>query len=242
MANEQEIKSVTKKIKALLAKTIESGATEAEAMSAFTKAHEMLSAYQLNLSDLDIREEGTNKVEMEMDLIIRRLFTKVAKYCDCKGWMSEPKVDRKTKETLWSKVSFLGIKTDADFAEWLITALASYVQGKQMAFLFHPDNHSSRDTDDFVTGCIDRINERLQYEIDKRNAQKASYGGRDLVPLKSAMINEAFNRLNMRMITAKSVQLSVNNSSAYLSGRKTGDGVTFNRPVSDNRDFQKLLK
>lgn len=253
--NESQIKSVTRKIKALLAKTVEAGASEAEAMSAFTKAHELLEAYQLNLSDLDLREEGTQHIVQTMDIIARRLSKKVSKYCECKVWMSDMqpiykfvKMGKNKKEKKiymgqdYTKINFMGIKTDADFAEWLMLALASYVQGKEMSFLFSHDDATVEDTEDFTTGAIDRINERLQYEIDKRNANKAASTGRDLVPLKNAMITEAFAKLGITLNTTTPANYRVMNAQAYMNGQQAGNGVSFNRPVSSEDRSVKLLR
>ena len=251
--DEKNIKNVTRKIKALLAKTVEAGATEAEAMSAFTLAHKLLEEYQLNLSDLDLREEGTSCVVQTMDNIARRMSRRVGEYCECKVWMSEPrpkfkyvKVGSKEKKVQdgkeYTKINFLGIKSDADFAEWLMAALSSYVQGKEVAFMFADFCASVEDAEDFTSGCINRINERLKLEIDKRNAKRATSTGRDLVPLKNAMITEAFNKLGLLLKDAERSHYRVMNREAYERGQNAGDGVSFNRPVHRDNYETKLLK
>lgn len=250
---ETKIKSVTRKIKALLSKTIAAGATEAEAMSAFTLAHKLLAEYQLSLSDLDLREEGTSHIKQSMDHIAKRMSVLVGKYCECKVWMSDSqpvfkfiKVGTKQKKIRdgeqYTKINFIGIRSDADFAEWLMAALSSYVQGKEMAFLFGDYCGTADDAEDFVTGCINRINERLKFEIDKRNANKAASTGRDLVPLKNAMITEKFAALGITLNHKTATAYRVQNQSAYNSGVAAGNGVTFNRPVQAEDRTQRLLK
>lgn len=234
MPTETEIKSVTRKIKALLAKTIEAGASEAEAMSAFTKAHEMLEQYQLNLSDLDLREEGTSHFTREVNHIIDGLTYRVAMYCEVKPWRTENR----------TRMHFLGIKSDVEFAEWLLTALADYVAGKEMAFIFGDNDGSGYDAEDYKQGCISRINERLKAEVEKRefDRQWSKSTGRDLVPLKNAMIDEAFSKFGIRLAGFRGRATRIVNADAFYAGKKAGDGVTFHRPVHDNRETQRRLK
>lgn len=247
MDNDQ-IKNVTRKIKALLAKTVESGATEAEAMSAFTKAHELLNEYQLSLSDLDIREEGTAHIEKDMDIIAQRMSTKVGRYCECKVWKSDwvrnVKIVNRKKVDMgyYTKINFIGIKTDADFAEWLLFALTNYVAGQEMNFLFSSDNTNEYAGDDFISGCIKRINTRLQEEIDRRELMKFTSSGRDLVPLKNAMISEAFAKLGVNLVNSPGYATRIVDERAFAKGIRAGDGVSFNRPVHHDSTEQRLLK
>jgi len=236
---EKDIKNVTRKIKALLAKTVEAGATEAEAMLAFTKAHELLAEYQLNLSDLDIREEGTEHVQKDINTYVDRLCVRVGKYCECKTWRGDW-----DKKVGYTKVNFIGIKTDADFAEWLMTALVSYVAGREMAFLWSDECDSGNSAHDFVSGCIDRINERLKEEIDKREFARSwtASTGRDLVPLKNAMIAEKFNQLGIRLVASRKTNYRVMDQNAFNAGQAAGDGVSFNRPIHSDSNTQRLLK
>jgi len=249
-----DLKNITRKIKALLAKTVEAGASEAEAMSAFTLAHKLLEAHQLSLSDLDLREEGTHHVTQTLDHIAMRMSVRVGQYCECKVWKSELrpvfkyiKVGKKEKKIPageeYTKINFIGIRSDADFAEWLMAALTSYVSGREMSYMFGDFCGTAQDAEDFTTGCIDRINARLKEEIDKRKANRLQSTGRDLVPLKNAMINERFATLGISLISNSAQSFRVMNQDAYADGNRAGDGVTFNRPVSRDEDrSQRLLK
>jgi hypothetical protein len=75
-------------IRKLLDKTLEKGATEAEAMSAASKARELMDRYQIVLGTAAMEAEGTAKVDVSRSpykgLTIRdRLGMRVAKLCDC---------------------------------------------------------------------------------------------------------------------------------------------------------------
>lgn len=248
----EEQKNLARKIKALLAKTVEAGASEAEAMSAFTLAHRLLEQHQMSLSDLDLREEGTCHSVQSMDHIARRMSTLVGKYCECKVWMSDyqpvykyVRIKNKEKKIFngneYTKINFIGIKSDCDFAEWLMAALAGYVQGREMSYMFGELCATAADAEDFVTGCIDRINKRLREEIDARKAKRVVSTGRDLVPLKNAMITEAFAKLGISLKKEDNLNFRVMNQDAYARGNAAGDGVTFNRPINRDSDNGPLL-
>lgn len=247
MTTEQDKKrNLALKIKALLAKTVSAGCTEEEALSSFQKAHELLETYQMDLSDLDIREEGTQQTETHFSEVANKLAVRVAKYCDCETWSTSKhelrgKGRRQKWETVRDRIKFIGLKTDADFAEWLLFALTSYVEGREMSFLFSDGNEKEwgdTSTLSFTDGCIKRINERLRDETAKRASARST--GRDLVPLKNAMVREAIQRAGIQ-ITYGTFQYNERDSNAFAAGKRAGDGVSFNRPMSDNRETQKRL-
>ena len=55
------------KIKALLGKTIENGATEAEAMAAAIKARELMDKYDIDLTTLDMKAEGSSWRQCQLE-------------------------------------------------------------------------------------------------------------------------------------------------------------------------------
>lgn len=242
--DENTTKSLIRKIKALLAKTIEQGATEFEAMNAMAKAHELLAKHQLELSDLDIRAEGTEKVTVEWDFIKDFLAVNVAKYCECRVWQN-------SKE---KKLHFLGIKTDAVFADWLILALTDFVTKQEVSFMFSDEctttgegtkaKQAKLEINSFVRGCVQRINERLREEIAKRERERCSFSsssGRDLIPLKNAMITEAMAKLNLNLGRARTTKQQSVDVNSYNIGKRAGENVGFNRPVNRENNERKLL-
>lgn len=231
--NDNETKKLIHKIKSLLAKTVEQGASEHEAIMAMNKAHELLEKYQLNLSDLDIREEGTEHITInKFDQIKLDLAVQVAKYCECKVW----KIPRE------KEIHFLGIKTDAQFAEWLLLALADFVSKQEAIFMFSNDCGTKLQVDSFTQGCVKRINERLREEIAKRTIKNQfATTGRDLIPLKNAMITEAFKQLGIHLGAGRAQRQGYVDPNAYNRGKEAGNNVGFNRPINRESNERKLL-
>src|SRR3546814_7664627 len=59
--------SALEKIRALLRKTVENGATEAEAMAAASKAEELIAKYDVETTELDIKESAFASAASEFD-------------------------------------------------------------------------------------------------------------------------------------------------------------------------------
>src|SRR5690606_647437 len=86
-------KKIAARIKALMAKTAENGATEEEALAAMQKARELMDKYGLTMDAIKADAETIDKQSMKRDdyktfVIKDRLASEVARYCDCKVWMS----------------------------------------------------------------------------------------------------------------------------------------------------------
>lgn len=248
MITPEEKKSIAKKIKALFAKTTEAGASEAEAMAAMAKGRELLEKYQLELSDLDIREEGTEKKSSIWSVVGEELYMDVGRYCECKPWRgSERKfheAKRKNGRGWYENVyifHFVGIKSDAVFAEWLLSALVNFVQNQQADFYLDNERVTPAQSNDFVAGCCKRIKERIQHEIAERKRLRPIGTGRDLVPLKNAMIQEKLNQLGVNLTSYKQEKLSYVDAHAYAAGMAAGNNVGLHRPMSyENSEPLKL--
>lgn len=242
MITPEEKKNIAKKIKALFAKTTEAGASEHEAMAAMQKGRELLEKYQLELSDLDIREEGTEVKRFDWSAVGERLYTKVGNYCECQSWKSDthtPIYRTKGKyKGLFShyqqgfEFKFVGIKSDAVFAEWLFAALVSFVENQQADFYMDNREVSVSQSHDFVTGCVDRLRTRLQHEIDERKRNRPLGSGRDLVPLKNAMIKEKMQALGVTLVFTTAARPEYRDPNAYMAGQAAGNNVGLHRPMS----------
>lgn len=218
-------KSIIAKIKALMSKTIESGATEAEALAAMEKAHELLQKYQLNMSELDIKAEGTAEIAVAMDK--RRYSTYlspfVAKYCGCKSWTSPQNHTH----------NFIGLASDAQFAQWLLESLVGFVQYQQMLFVVEQASASWHEGEDFAIGIIHRIKERLKEQIACKTQSDIAGAANALVVVKNSMVNDAYAKrareLNLQPgVSSRSTQRY---SSAFQEGLRKGDLAGLNRPI-----------
>ena len=112
-------KKMLGRVRALLAKNMENGCTEGEAMAAFEKARELMEAYEINESDI-IPE--TEKAQIQATgkpdpfAIKNRLAMAVAGFTHCRVWRNPS-----------NGVTFCGLSSDVEFAEWLLGRSESVV-------------------------------------------------------------------------------------------------------------------
>jgi hypothetical protein len=222
--------SIIDKIKALLAKTTENGATEAEMMSALDKASAMMDAY--GVSDEEVRltkEEAAILHADPPDLkdphkIKWRLTYAIGKFCNVA-------VFRSRHET---GLRCIGMPSDVQFAMWLLDSLADFVFAELYAHLIGclaPKSERRIITRSFVGGACDRITDRL-LELIERSKQARTSNGRELIVIKDAAIKAYMKDHNIRLHTCCGPSSSNVNDGARQAGRSAGDRASFGRPVS----------
>jgi Protein of unknown function (DUF2786) len=116
----KERDSILSKIRALLAKTLEAGATEPEAMAALEKAQAMRDAHQVTEEELNLTKEekavlrGEPRGTKDPHLIKWQLLYGVTKFCGCHGWK------RAGVRSGGGGIVFCGLPADVQFATWLL--------------------------------------------------------------------------------------------------------------------------
>jgi Protein of unknown function (DUF2786) len=110
--------SIIEKIKALLAKTTENGATEAEMLSALDKASAMMDTYDITDADVQLaKDEAAMLHASDPHQIKWRLNGGVAAFCNVKIYRSRGETGLKC----------IGLPSDIQFALWLLDSLADFV-------------------------------------------------------------------------------------------------------------------
>jgi hypothetical protein len=88
-----ERQEIAAKVRALLAKTVDQGCTEQEAIAAAAKAKELMDRYQVDLSEIELEEEGFVQDYAEgpeqRKLNVQDLIGwDIARYCEVESWKS----------------------------------------------------------------------------------------------------------------------------------------------------------
>lgn len=236
---ETEREKLLGKVRALMAKTVENGCTEEEHLAALAKAQAMIDAYVITDAELSLTKEEKAVFRREPKgtpdphSIKRQLAVGVAKFASCKVW-------RDNREGAGALV-FCGLRSDAQFATWLLDHLALYVQ-KALAEHLMGDLAYGGDRrlviNGFVIGCCSRISGRLNELVT--GSQAAAVGNsRALVVVKDAAITAKMAEagVNLRKSRSSSRQYD---AGAYAAGRAAGDRASFGRPVSGNQGTLRI--
>jgi hypothetical protein len=228
----EQQKKMAARIKALLAKTTENGATEEEAFSAMQKARELMDKHgltneQIELDAETITAQKTKRDNFKTFVIKDHLALEVGRYCDCKVWLS------RKEDTM----TFFGTEQDRQFAIWLIESLDLFVRNQTVRFMTERYNRAGAGPWDvqkgFMVGCISRINERLhRLAAEREQSARPNGRGKSLVIVKMALVEKAFGQINVKLRTSSARGGMRGDGSAFNAGRAAGDRATFNRPVN----------
>jgi Protein of unknown function (DUF2786) len=218
-------------VEALLAKTTENGATEAEAMAAAAKARELMDRHQIDLGEVGMAREGVHKVSIKRGhyktLAVKdRLAHFVSEFCDTRVWL--------TKSS--DQMHFFGLRSDAEFAGWLIGSLEAFIAHGALSFIASQPFMEARVRWEaekaFVLGAIDRINQRLAELTRDRRATMAKGNGKSLVVVKGALVASEFEKLGLTLGKGGKLAAAAKDRGAYGAGRAAGDRASFGRPVN----------
>jgi uncharacterized protein DUF2786 len=233
------------KIKALFSKTVENGATEAEEMAAVEKARELVEKHQLDLSAEELKREGFTMESVEMDAtqfaFARRIMNAIDDFCEVRTWYMTLGREK-------AHIAILGFKSDAQFARYLLEALANFAAAgagvhiaaeRKMAIALGTPMTSAESREmhrSYLVGCASRMSVRLREMTQQRKAQAAkpgSYGA--LVKLdKSQLIRDEMERLDIRLHSSGGLT-GASDRGAFAAGSVHGGKATFGRPVAGGR-------
>jgi len=231
------------RIKALFAKTTQTGATEAEELAAAEKARELIEKYQLDMGAEELRKEGFVQKTITMDAtsfaFARRIFLAIENFCEVKTWYSTYGGTR---------VTVFGLTSDVELAVYLLESLATFsLSGSDLhiaaerkiaialgAPLTAAESRGCHRS--YLLGCANRISVRLRELTQQRRAQAAkpgSYGA--LIKLdKPALIDAEMKRLNIRLACGASLT-GASDRGSFAAGSAHGAKASFGRPVGGGR-------
>ena len=199
------------KVKAILAKTMDNGCTEEEAMTALAKARELMATYEIDEKELnDVIEKAQIHRTAAIDPyeIKKNLCANVGRFTSCAAFRDADDI-----------ISFAGKESDIMFATWLLDTLQRYVmralrayQADRARLKLGNSNYTSAS---FVVGCAHTINQKLE----------------TLAPINWAdTMALILKELNMSLTKSRSYKADIDQNAARM-GQKAGSAARFDRPV-----------
>jgi hypothetical protein len=219
--------SIIEKIKALLSKTTENGATEAEMLSALDKAAAMRDAYDISDEELQLAKDEAVMLHADPSdlkdphLIKWRLSYAVAQFCGVQIFRSRRQTGLKC----------IGMPSDVQFAMWLLDTLADFVFAELYSHLIGclaPRSERRVIMRSFIQACCDRIGDRLLALVKPARTSN----GRELVVIKDAAIKAFMQEQEIHLRTCSGYSSSNIDAAAQAAGRAAGDRATFGRPMT----------
>lgn len=235
MTQDSELSKVKARIRALAAKTVERGCSEAEAMAAAAKVGELLAVYGLTMSEVELREEACLQRKLELagtgQAALKWIFPAVLRLCECRGWTE-------------GRITFVlfGLEPDVQLAEYLLNVVLGALAWEERQYRTSPlyaeavrRQAPQAVLRSFRYGFADRVARRLDEMAEQRQAAEAQHKvpstGTALVLVKEKIIGEKFRELGVRLRTVYSTA-TVRDRGAYGHGAEAGGRVGLNTPVS----------
>ena len=222
------------RIQGLRAKTTDNGCTEAEALSAAAKVAKLLDRYDLSLTDVEIRDAPCERREYETHrnkrIPLDDCIGAVAKFCDCRVW-------REKNPTGDARYVFFGLRSDIEVAHYLTELIDIAVRSELGRYkttinyqrFRHQERHMANAS--FTLGMVASIADKLT-TMKARRDQANNGAGRDLVVLKSAVVDAELDKLDLKLTTVRRPTRIVS-PKAYDAGGAAGASLAINPGIPE---------
>ena len=231
---DQPLDRLVQRIQGLRAKTVAQGCTEQEAMAAAEKVAELLDRYGLSLSELELQAQPCEGIGIQTNrrrmAPIDECIPSIAAFFDCRVW-----AERAQGAAL--RYIFFGLRGDVVAAQYLYEmierAFDTETDNFRMSELYDEmagDRRSA--TNSFQLGLSRGITAKLRMIRVSRDATIRSASGRDLVPVKSAMIEEEMAKLGLSLSRKTTNRGKRVIRDAYAAGKEAGDRFEFAHAIT----------
>jgi hypothetical protein len=221
------------RIEALRSKTVTNGCTESEALAAAEKVAELLDRHSLSLSDIQIRATACDRHEVETSRKTKApldyTIAAIAEFCDCKVW-------RETGEDGTRRYVFFGLRHDVDAAGYLAAMISTAIASELVAYRLTreyqdvPRRARATASSSFSIGMAMSVSRKLRAMKQERDRQTVA-AGRDLVVVKSDVVERELERLNLKFRQAQRPARKYVSEDAFNAGRRAGDELPLNPAV-----------
>jgi hypothetical protein len=225
------------RIRALMARTVAAGCTEAEAKEAAFAVDRLLSLYEIDLDEVTVKEQEIVSIMVAGgNHVVGFAARKIAAFTDCRVWTFER-----------AKLVYFGFEVDTQIAEYLTAVFLRAIDRESQAFtMFNSDydEKTSRGQSDMIEsfgiGMAGRLGERLDELKSKRDFVKRTTG-MDLVKVKGPLVDAAFDALGLVMGRGGRGR-SVRDPSAFAAGRTAAGNVSINQGIAGRGQVGGRLK
>ena len=222
------------RLRALAAKTVENGCTEAEALAAAAKLADLLERHNVTMDEAELRASPfAEHEERHADEVGARLW-KVARgisvLTDTRWWTSGPGVHP-------IEIGFFGFDHEVAVARYLLEICAGAMRRAELAqhyqyALLRPAARRRRILP-YLDGMADRLGERIAA------MKPPTPAGTGLIVLRRELVDAAAADIGLT-ITSRKALGSRDTEDTYRQGRRAADGVALNRGVAGSAATARL--
>jgi hypothetical protein len=234
-ADDPALERLMQRIQGLRAKTVAQGCTEQEALLAAEKVAELLDRYGLSLGELDFRAQQCEGIGIQTErrraAPIDSCVPAIAAFFDCRVWLEH------AKGTALRYV-FFGLRSDVAAAQYLYELVERAFETETDAFRAGDlyarmigDRRSASNS--FQIGLARGISDKLHALRSARDATRRSASGRDLVPVKAAMVDDELAKLGLDFRSRQVGRGRRVLADAFREGEAAGQRFEFTPAISN---------
>ena len=242
---ERKRAALSERIRALLSKTEDAGATAEEAAAAAAKAGELMAKHRLSMSDIEFAEEP---VEIDTHWTgrrthgapVTRALGGVEVYCGVKIWLAK-------NANRGAGIQIFGMKSDVAMAKWLVAYIADAAERAASEYR-KTDDYKRKAIDaadrrsmtrSFKIGFCESVSSRLRMMARERGPDLKTADGTALVPLRDAHVSSAYDAMP-DWKKPRGVARMADAGYGVGAGIAAGQRVSLNRPI-DATDDSRLI-
>ncbi|MBU4195680.1 MAG: DUF2786 domain-containing protein [Alphaproteobacteria bacterium] len=219
-----ERERIAARIRALRAKTVENGCTEAEAMAAAEKLAQLLTDYNMTLDEADLRAspfaDHVHDAAGTVGLKLWKPAGAIAKLTNTRYWTGGRDAP--------TRITFVGLTHEVEIAAYLLAICERAMRTESAAIMRAvrnlPHIKQAARVMPFLDGMADRLAARILAMIPPQPP------GKGLIVLRNALIAEELARRGVEIETGPAPRPM--NWGAYSDGVRAGDGVALNPGVA----------
>ncbi|MEY5098701.1 MAG: hypothetical protein RJA36_1420 [Pseudomonadota bacterium] len=216
------------KIRALQAKTVKRGSTEAEAMAAAAKVDQLLRDYNLTLTEEVVRNANHIRGSLDLTLAtgtfihpVQFALYGVEAFCEVKVWLSS-RNNRKF-------VVMFGEHQDVLVSQYLVGLMRAAIDTEYEAWKRDQQRHGLKVNPwAFRNAMGKKLGARLVAMKRARDTEVTATTGTSLVVVKQQAVEESFKSLDLKLRSKKSTSGRVSDAAAALAGMAAADRVALN--------------
>jgi hypothetical protein len=216
------------RLRALMAKTVANGCTEAEAQSASEAVDRLLAEYEIDLDEVAVGKQEVIQLDIAcLNHPVTHAASRIAGFCDCRVW---------TRATS-NELCFLGLEIDVEIAEYLVMLFKRSLDREGASYTLGNAEYAAQSKSgrkdmlaSFHTGMAIRLGDRLSELKSKRDFARKD-AGTALVILKKPMIDEAFASLGLTMGRSRGGPAYGSHSGARAAGASAANSVNISQGV-----------
>lgn len=237
MNDDPRAKTVAR-IRALLAKTTENGATQEEALAATAKATALMDRYEISFAEVrDQKDEGFAERKLSPE---QRWKAEFLSWIGVKiGHFTGVTLARSISGKTTYGVTYFGQESDVIFAEWLLSAVSDFVFAGYKAALKafkveypYADRASvNRFRRGYMYGAAQEINRRIEVMLRERVQAQTANGNALTVISKSEIARNEYLRRNPHLLPNSGYHIGNLSRHGTEAGAERGRQAQFHKPV-----------